>query len=99
MEVGRMITTQFTTVHDALGAHKIYALLSSYPVQADYSHRQQILKFFVSDTQDSVIVTADGVPLTIENNGTVTTIVGKTRAREIWRWRLATGARPLPATG
>ena len=92
-----MTTTQFTTVHDALGAHKIYALLSSYPVLLSY--RQQILKFFVSDTQDAVIVTADGVPLTIENNGTVTTIVGKTRAREIWRWRLATGARPLPATG
>lgn len=91
-----MTTTQFTTVHDALGAHKIYALLSSYPVLLSY--RQQILKFFVSDTQDAVIVTADGVPLTIENNGTVTTIVGKTRAREIWRWRVATGAKPLPTT-
>ena len=94
-----MTTTQFTTVHDALGAHKIYALLSSYPVQADYSHRQKILKFFVSDTQDAVIVTADGVPLMFENNGTVTPIVDKTRARGIWRFRIGAGAKPLPATG
>ena len=93
-----MTTTQFTTVHDALGAHKIYALLSSYPVLL--SHRQQILKFFVSDTQDAVIVTADGVPLTITmHNGTVTSTMDKTRARDLWRWRLATGAKPLPATG
>ena len=89
---------QFTTMHDALGAHKIYAMLSSYPVQA-LRHRQQILKFFVSDTQDAVIVTADGVPLTLENNGTVTPIVDKTRARGIWRFRIAAGAKPLPATG
>lgn len=95
-----MTTTQFTTVHDALGAHKIYALLSSYPVQADYSHKQQILKFFVSDTQDAVIVTADGVPLTITmHDGTVTPTIDKTRARGLWRWRLATGATPLPASG
>jgi hypothetical protein len=96
-----MTTTQFTTVHDALGAHKIYALLSSYPVQADYSHRQQILKFFVSDTQDAVIVTADGVPLTITmHDGTVTSTMDKTRARGLWRWRIANcGAKPLPASG
>lgn len=89
---------QFTTMHDALGAHKIYAMLSSYPVEA-LRHRQQILKFFVSDTQDAVIVTADGVPLTVENNGTVTPKIDKTRARQLWRWRLATGAKPLPTTG
>ena len=90
-----MTTTQFTTVHDALGAHKIYAMLSSYPVQA-LRHRQQILKFFVSDTQDAVIVTADGVPLTTTMHGAT---IDKTRARELWRWRLATGAKPLPASG
>ena len=93
-----MTTTQFTTVHDALGAHKIYALLSSYPVLL--SHRQQILKFFVSDTQDAVIVTADGVPCMIAtHDGTVTSTMDKTRARGIWRFRIAAGAKPLPATG
>ena len=99
-----MTTTQFTTVHDALGAHKIYAILSSYSIDPLYvqplRHRQQILKFFVSDTQDAVIVTADGVPLTITmHNGTVTSTMDKTRARALWRWRLTTGATPLPATG
>ena len=94
-----MTTMQFTTMHDALGAHKIYAMLSSYPVQA-LRHRQQILKFFVSDTQDAVIVTADGVPLTITmHDGTITPTIDKTRARGLWCWRLATGATPLPATG
>jgi hypothetical protein len=92
-----MTTTQFTTVHDALGAHKIYAMLTS---DLRFYDRQQILKFFVSDTQDAVIVTADGVPLTITmHDGTVTSTMDKTRARDLWRWRLATGAKPLPATG
>jgi len=97
MEVGRMTTMLITTMHDALGAHKIYAMLTSNQALHD---RQQILKFFVSDTQDAVIVTADGVPLTTTmHDGTVTTTIDKTRARGLWRWRLATGATPLPASG
>jgi hypothetical protein len=50
-----------------------------------------------ANTQDAVIVTADGVPLTITmHDGTVTPTIDKTRARGLWRWRLATGATPLP---
>lgn len=88
---------QFTTMHDTLGAHKIYAMLTS---DLRLHDRQQILKFFVSDKQDAVIVTADGVPLTTTmHDGTVTSTIDKTRARGLWRWRLATGATPLPASG